>query len=257
MITEPRKINSIIAYYRLSKPKRGKSKYQTMQDAYGIKDQKREIQLLSERYNAPIVGEFIEIESATRGKRQRRVELAKAIRQTRVRKATLVIGKQDRLGRDAGFVITLANSGVHFVSADRPDQSEFEMGIRAVVDQEEAKRISERVKAGMAVAASQGVKFGFARADVEEKAGHRRGYLQASKAAAEARRDRFLKNYEGVIDVVLEQRDAGKTLGQIAALLNEMGQTTSTGMPVSAMAVHRLIKIAEEELQPKSRRKAK
>ncbi len=243
MVAATRPINKIIAYYRLSKPKRGKSKYQTMQDAYGIKDQKEEIKLLSERFNAPIIAEFTEIESGTPGRREKRIELAKAIKETRLRKATLVIGKQDRLGRDAELIFHLMNKKIHFISADRPNTSDLETAFRSVMDQQEAQTISDRVRAGMRQAKLVGRKFGYARPEVEKKAGHLRGFLKATKAAAIARRERAEEAYGLLMDIVHENRQNGKSLSEIAQILNDFGQTTLAGMPFTPMAVHRILKM--------------
>ena len=53
-------------------------------------------------------------------------QLNKAISMARLHKATIVIGKQDRLARNAAFILNLMESGVEFVCADRPHQSRFE-----------------------------------------------------------------------------------------------------------------------------------
>ncbi len=256
--TESEEIKKIVAYYRLSKPKRGKTKKETIRDAYGIEDQRREIARIAAQCNAPIVAEFVEIETGTR-KKARRPEMEKAIQKARMHKATIVIGKQDRLARNLNFISNLMESDVPFVPADRPNQSRFEAHIRAAVDEEEAVRISERVKRSMAVARRKGIKFGFARADVEEKAGHKRGFLVASKAAGVARHERALKTYRFMMPFVYEQREAGKSYEVIAQKLNaDFGHTTSAGKPFTAMAVYRLIRMFEEEYElsrPKSKPK--
>ena len=54
------KITKIVAYYRLSKPKKGKTKNETIRDAYGLEDQRREVARIAAEYDAQIIGEFVE-----------------------------------------------------------------------------------------------------------------------------------------------------------------------------------------------------
>ena len=248
---QPREINRIVAYYRLSKPKRGKTKNETIRDAYGIEDQKREVARISKQYNAPIVAEYVEIETGTRYK-DFRPELEKAIQKARMHRATLVIGKQDRLARNLNFISNLMESGVHFIPADRPEQNRLETHIRATIDEDEAERISDRVVRGMAIARERGAKFGFQNKITEEKAGHKRGFLAASKAAAESRHYRTLKTYEFMMPLVYQMREDGQSYEVIAQSLNELGHTTSAMKPFSAMAVFRLIRLFGQS-QPKPR----
>jgi len=51
----------------------------------------------------------------------------------RLRNATLVIAKLDRLSRDAAFLLGLQKAGVRFVAADMPEANELVVGIMAVV----------------------------------------------------------------------------------------------------------------------------
>ena len=46
------KITKIVAYYRLSKPKKGKTKNETIRDAYGLEDQRREVARIAAEYDA-------------------------------------------------------------------------------------------------------------------------------------------------------------------------------------------------------------
>lgn len=60
-----------------------------------------------------LVGEFTEVESGKRD--DNRPALAEAFKACRVRKATLVIARLDRLSRDAHFLLGLQKEGVQFV----------------------------------------------------------------------------------------------------------------------------------------------
>jgi DNA invertase Pin-like site-specific DNA recombinase len=85
-----KRITKIVAYYRLSKPKKGKNKQETIRDAYGLEAQRQAVHRLAEEHGAKIIGEFREIET---GRRADRPELRKAVLMAQMHKATLVIGK--------------------------------------------------------------------------------------------------------------------------------------------------------------------
>jgi hypothetical protein len=78
----------------------------------------------------------------------------------RLRNATLVIAKIDRLSRDAYFLLGLQKAGVRFVAADMPEANEMVVGVMAVVVQAERKMISARTKAALQAAKARGKKLG-------------------------------------------------------------------------------------------------
>ncbi len=108
-------VTKIVAYYRLSKPKKGKNKAETIRDAYGLEDQRREVARIAEEYGAIIIAEFQEIVTGTK-KKPHREELEKAIAACRMHKAILVIGKQDRLARSVAFIANLMEAGIDFIA---------------------------------------------------------------------------------------------------------------------------------------------
>jgi len=238
-------ITKIVAYYRLSKPKKGKSKGETIRDAYGLEDQRREVAKFAAEHNAKIIAEFTEIESGTR-KNVHREELEKAINMAKMHNATLVIGKQDRLARNVFLISGLMESGVHFVPVDRPDQSRLETHLRAVIDEEEAARISERTKRGLQIAREKGKLFGSARPNQWKGIEHLRGFKQATAASAKARHERCNQAYGFLIPIIRQLLDEGKKCGQIADELNKMGHVTTWGKPFHVMAVRRIIKRFEK-----------
>jgi len=242
MLIEQEIPEEIVAYYRLSKPKRGKNKNETIRDAYGMTDQRRDVATIQDRFKAKLIGEFAEIETGTK-KKVHRPELEKAILTARLHKATLVIGKQDRLGRDVALVSNLIKSGVNFICADRPNQSKFEAHIRACVDEEEADRISARTKAGLAVAREKGVKFGSARPGHWAGREHLRGFKKATAASTVARRRRVHETYDHVIHLIVEMQAEGMPLTVIAKKLNELGHSTMGGMPFTQPAVTSVLKL--------------
>ncbi len=238
-------ITKIVAYYRLSKPKKGKNKEETIRDAYGLEDQRREVAKFAAERGAVIIGEFTEIETGT-DKNPNRPELEKAIRMARIRKATIVVGKQDRLARDAYLILGLLKSKVHFVPVDRPDQTILETQFRAMIDEEEARRISERTKRGMAIAREKGVRFGYARPEVEKKAGHLRGSKQGAAVSCKVRHAKCLDTYKDLIGDIKRMLVRGYSYARIADVLNEAEHLTTYGKPFHAMAVMRVIKMFEK-----------
>ena len=74
--------------------------------------------------------------------------------------ATLIIAKWDRISRDSHHLLGLQKSGVKLVAADNPNATELTMGILAVIAQDEAKRISDRVTRALAAAKAGGQVLG-------------------------------------------------------------------------------------------------
>jgi DNA invertase Pin-like site-specific DNA recombinase len=129
-----------IAYYRVSTERQGRS-------GLGLNAQRKAVADFLNGGRWELLEEFVEVES---GKRSDRLELAKALKACRARRATLVIAKLDRLARDAHFLLGLQKAGVDFVAADMPTANRLTVGIMALVAEEEARMISARTKAALA-----------------------------------------------------------------------------------------------------------
>lgn len=105
-----------------------------------------------------LLHEFVEVES---GKRDERPELEAALRHARAANATLMCARLDRLGRRASHVLSILDRGrVPVVFADSPEAGSLELGVRAIVAQEEGFKISERTKAALKAARSRGTRLG-------------------------------------------------------------------------------------------------
>lgn len=246
-------ITKIVAYYRLSKPKKGKNKEQTIRDAYGLEDQRREVAKIAEYHGAKIIAEFQEIETGT-NKKACREQLQRAIRMCRMHKAILVIGKQDRLARNVAFVANLMEAGVEFMCADRPQQTKTETHFRAMMDEEETNRISARTKAGLAIAKEKGVLLGSARPGHWKGREHLRGFKQAAAASALARTQRAKEAYEYLFeDIIRPLNQDGVPLDVIAERLNELGHVTMAGTPFYKGVVHRVFKLFGQTPRPEER----
>src|SRR5438445_518696 len=98
--------DSFISYLRVSTDRQGRS-------GLGIEAQRVAVASYLAGFGAVPITEFVEVES---GKRADRPELTRALAECRVRKATLVIAKLDRLARDAHFLLGLQRSGIAFTA---------------------------------------------------------------------------------------------------------------------------------------------
>ncbi|GAB3334857.1 recombinase family protein [Larkinella ripae] len=214
-----------VAYYRVSTAKQGQS-------GLGLDAQKAAVQGFVG--NAPIVAEFVEVES---GKKNQRVQLAAAIDASKQHGATLIIAKLDRLSRNASFIFALRDSGVQFQCVDMPDANTLTIGIFATLAQHERELISGRTKAALAAKIAQGATLG-----KPENMTH-----EAQKKGAAATRQRAAenKNNRRASAMVAQLRSQGKTYDQIAEQLNKDGFVTSTGKEFYAMQVQRLHKRTE------------
>ena len=133
-----------IAYYRVSTKRQGES-------GLGLKAQKQSV----ETYLSPeaIDKEFIEIESGTN--KRYRPKLQEAIQLCIKYDATLVIAKLDRLARNVAFVSSLMDSKVKFLAVDNPHATPLTIHLLSAVAQDEAQRISTRIKEGLAQSKKQ------------------------------------------------------------------------------------------------------
>jgi DNA invertase Pin-like site-specific DNA recombinase len=219
------KATNIVAYYRVSTTKQGRS-------GLGLEAQQAAINLYAMQRNATIVAEFCEIET---GKRSDRPQLALAMAATRQQRATLVIAKLDRLARNVHFVSGLMESGVPFDCADRPGADAFRLHIEAAVGEEEARKISERTRAALAAYKARGGLLGGQRPECRNLS------AEARQRGADATRAKATAAYAPLANDVQSWRAAGLSLSAVADRLNQAGHVTTAGRPFTATAVHRMI----------------
>jgi DNA invertase Pin-like site-specific DNA recombinase len=211
-----------VAYYRVSTAKQGAS-------GFGLEAQRAAVTDYLDGGSWTLLSEHAEVES---GKNGDRPALASALRDCKLRKATLVIAKLDRLSRDAHFLLGLEKAGVDFVAVDMPNANRLTVRLMAVIAQEEREMISARTKAALAAAKARGVKLGGKRPNLRKV-----DPALGSAALAQASDD-FAK-YVG--PVLAELRQSGMSFRQIVAELTKRGIRTMRGGAWTATTVRNVL----------------
>ena len=203
----------VVVYTRVSTTKQGA-------DGYGIAAQDAMIAAYVAAHSATVIGRFSEVRSGLKD----RPALKEAIALARASRAVLLCGKVDRIGRRASEVLTLLDSArVRVVFADMPHATDLQLGIMAVVAQEEARAVSVRTVAALRAARERGVKLGNyegGRALCAYTAlnGNAKGIEGATKKA-----DEFARDLAGFVAPLVRR---GLSDVAIAANLNESGFPT-------------------------------
>jgi DNA invertase Pin-like site-specific DNA recombinase len=202
-------MKTLIAYYRVSTQKQGRS-------GLGLDAQRKAVAEYAAAQGKTIAAEFTEVES---GKRDDRPALEAALAACKKQKAQLVIAKLDRLARRLSMITKLQDSKVDFVACDNPHATKFTIQILGAVAELERDMISDRTKAGLAIAKARGVQLGNAKQANENK--------QAALYRAQELRPIFVAF-------------AGQSARAIADELNAREIATPTGAPWSAKTVIRV-----------------
>lgn len=230
-----------VAYLRRSKKEQ--------QSTLGLDAQQAEVARYVGAQNGQIIRTFVEIESGTSRKLGKRVVLWQAIDECKKENATLIIAKLDRLARDVEFTSKLMNAGVKFVACDIPQANEFTIHVMAAVAEQEAKRISERTKMALAQKKAKGAILGWA--------AHKTRFGcpfddNARKKAGETNRAKSLTNPNNTRarGYAASLKKRGKTLNEIASIMNSEGFKSPYGNSVTATTVMRWIESYEELTQP-------
>ena len=134
-----------------------------------------------------------------------------------------------------------------FVACDNPQANRLTIHILAAVAEAEAVAISERTKAALAAAKARGVKLGSARPGHWDGREDRRlaGTRLATKAAAEAHRQRARETYADLRPIIGTMRAKGQSLQKIADWLNTMGHSTRQDKQWSPTQVARVLTTVE------------
>lgn len=139
-----------VAYYRVSIDRQGRS-------GLGIEAQQISVARFIESQEYNLVSEYTEVES---GRKNKRPELLAALAQCRKERATLIIAKLDRLGRNVAFISNLMESRVEFKAVDNPHATKVMLHMLAAFAEHEAEQISIRTKEALGAAKRRGIELG-------------------------------------------------------------------------------------------------
>jgi DNA invertase Pin-like site-specific DNA recombinase len=215
-------ITKLIAYYRVSTQEQGDS-------GLGLEAQKAAVMDYAERNSLAIVAEFVEVESGTDNDRP---ELLKAIMKTkRTRGSSLIVKSQCRLARKATKALSIFEA-VPVVVSDRPNMTTLEVQFRAIIDEEEVRKIRDRTKAALRALKARGVKLGKPENLTIEA--QQKGAVANSRKAGERNK--------AVVPTILQLRSEGLGMAAIASRLNADGIPTAMGGDWHAAQVQRILK---------------
>jgi DNA invertase Pin-like site-specific DNA recombinase len=212
-------MTDFVGYFRVSTDRQGRS-------GLGL-DAQREAVTRFIQGRGLMLAEFTEIES---GRRNDRPALADALALCRKRKATLLIARLDRLARNVAFIANLMDSGVEFVAVDMPEANRLTMHILAAVAEHEREAISSRTKAALQAAKARGVKLGNPRA------------ADAAPLAHKAHREKAERFRDTVSPLIVQLRQQGMSLANIAAELNARNIATAQGRSWHPSTIRNVLK---------------
>ncbi|MBD2704673.1 recombinase family protein [Spirosoma sp. BT702] len=138
-----------IAYYRVSTHRQGRS-------GLGLEAQQVAVANYCRLNGYDLITEIIEVKST----RKQQHRLLQALDQCKHLKATLMVARLDRLGRDVEKIARLVKSDVEIVVSDNPHANRFTIHILAAVAEEQRQRISETTKDALKAAKKRGVVLG-------------------------------------------------------------------------------------------------
>jgi DNA invertase Pin-like site-specific DNA recombinase len=208
-----------VAYVRVSTSEQGAS-------GLGLEGQAAAIATFAASQGWTVTRTFQDIASGTDDTRK---GLAAAVAFAKRSGAVLVVARLDRLSRVAATTLTLIREN-RVRSADRPNASELELGIIALLAAEERRLISERTIAALDAAVARGTLLGSHRPghwtgrEHRRLEGGRKGLAKIADARRDARRECFADARR-----VVDEMPVGTSLAAIAAELNARGLTTSKG----------------------------
>jgi DNA invertase Pin-like site-specific DNA recombinase len=218
-----------VVYYRVSTQKQGRS-------GLGLEAQKAAVEAYLSAHGGRALVSYIEVES---GKINARPQLQAALLRCRQTRATLLIAKLDRLGRNAAFLFELRDSGQKFQALDIPDANTLTLAVMVGMAQHEREIISARTKAALAARKARGLPLG-TRRDLSAYS------AAASLLGQAANRRKAIARAKDVAPRIMEARKDGHTsLRAIAAYLNDMEIPTPRGKQWTATAVAHAITYSE------------
>lgn len=220
-----------VAYYRVSTD--------STKQEHGIDAQRRAVETFAENNGLELLfhdidGDPLYIEYETGTKKRHRPILSQAMAAAHEQGAVLLIAKLDRLSRNVAFISSLMETRVNFVAVDMPNVDTFTLHLLAAFAEREAKIISERTKAGLAVARAKG-----------RQIGSPDNLTDYSRERALASRQTAAMNYYNsqlISDYITLRREGGASWGKIANGLNERGKQTRRGNSFTRAGVAKIHK---------------
>ena len=197
-------------------------------DGLGIAAQKRDIDLfLQQNPQATVLKELVEVGSGGKELHDRPV-LQEAMNLCKSTGSTLLIAKLSRLSRDAAFVLTLMkDTSIQFKVAAMPQADNFQLGIYALLNQQERLQVSQRTKAALAAAKARGVKLG----NPQNLENWNRTRKQQAKQFADQHSN-----------LIWSLRNKGRSLREICEVLNDAGIKTPRGGVFHPIQVTRILR---------------
>ena len=197
-------------------------------DGLGIAAQKRDIDLfLQQNPQATVLKELVEVGSGGKELHERPV-LQEAMNLCKSTSSTLLIAKLSRLSRDAAFVLTLMkDTSIQFKVAAMPQADNFQLGIYALLNQQERLQVSQRTKAALAAAKARGVKLG----NPQNLENWNRTRKQQAKQFADQHSN-----------LIWSLRNKGRSLREICEVLNDAGIKTPRGGAFHPIQVTRILR---------------
>jgi|GEM_PF-396498 len=138
-----------IGYYRVSTDKQGKS-------GLGLEAQQSAVEEYCDLNDYLLFDDVTEVKST----RKYREGLYDALKLCKKNKATLVVAKLDRLGRDVEQVARVIKTKVDIVITEYPNADPLVIHIMAAVAEDQRRRISLTTKEALRVAKKRGVELG-------------------------------------------------------------------------------------------------
>jgi DNA invertase Pin-like site-specific DNA recombinase len=216
-----------VSYIRVSTQAQGQS-------GLGLEAQQAAVLTHVRQAAGELVASFREVESGTRTDRKRPI-LRQALEHAKRERATLVIAKLDRLGRNVAFLSALMEGGVDFVACDVPGASRLTLHVLAAVAEAEARAISERTRAALGAAKARGMVLG----KPENLT------LAAQRKGGAAVRAEAIHRYRVVRPLIEAWRGQGHSLRAIARRLDGIGVETARRGAWTPAQVRRVLRLPE------------
>lgn len=212
-----------IAYIRVSTTKQCAS-------GLGKEAQLSAIHSFCELNDIKLIETYSETESGKNGDRKK---LQAAMAHAKKLGVPVIISKLDRLSRSVAYISGLMAKGVPFIVTELGiDTDPFLLHIYAALAEKERKLISERTKVALKAAKERGVVLGNPKLHkARDKA--LAGIQKTANAFA-----------EGVLEDITRLRTEGKSMRDIADLLNSQGRRTARGGAWYASTVSNVLKRA-------------